>query len=221
MTSALQISDLCAHYGRGPRVLHSLSMRLGAGEVVAVLGPGGGGKTTLAQALLARVPHTGQVSLMARDITALSSDRRAKAGLHYIPDGGGLFEGLSIRENLDLGAWTLPQTERIVRRRRVLERMPWLSDRSAQAAGSLSGGERRLLSIARALMSGAKVWVLDEPAAGLSSKAMQDILPHLQEGTSSGIAILLLEQEPRLAHALADRCMQLIAGRLSPASLDR
>ncbi len=151
---------------------------------------------------------------MTRDITALSGHARVKAGLHYIPDGGGLFEGLSVRENLDLGAWARPQAERRVRRQEILERMPWLSERADQAAGSLSGGERRMLSIARALMSRAKVWVLDEPAAGLSSKAVQDILPHLVEAKSLGLGIILLEQEPRLATAIADRRMQLIAGRL-------
>jgi len=214
VTTALKVTDLSARYGRGPQVLHNLSLSLPAGEVLAVHGPGGAGKTTLAQALLAQVPHTGQVRLGARDITALCGDARAKAGLHYIPDGGGLFEGLSVRENLDLGAWNLPQAERRARTREVLERMPWLSVRGTQAAGSLSGGERRMLSIARALMSAAKVWVLDEPAAGLSSKAMQDILPHLVEAKSSGLGIILLEQEPRLTIAIADRRMQLIAGRL-------
>lgn len=214
MNEGLLVTALGAAYADGPRILHEVSLDVAPGEVVAVVGAGASGKTTLARALMGTIPAQGRIVLNNQPIDALTTRARVQAGLHFVPEEGALFDGLSVHENLALGASRLGVAAMRARRNDVLEDLAPLSSRGRQLAGSLSGGERRLLSLGVALMSGARLWILDEPTTGLSPRALAELLPHLGRAAERGVGLLVLEQDPRLATLLAHRVQRLEAGRL-------
>jgi branched-chain amino acid transport system ATP-binding protein len=186
-----------------------------AGEAVALVGHEGAGKTAAAEAVAGvRRPTGGTVALGGEDVTAAPAGRRA--GLAYVPEGRRVFPGLSVEENLTLGAYRDRRRRDVVAQRRdaVLAAFPALAGRRGQSAATLSGGERQLLVIARALMGGPRVLVLDEPSSGLGPRAVELVAGALESVRAQGTAILLAERGLVLPRRLADRILLLEDGRV-------
>jgi branched-chain amino acid transport system ATP-binding protein len=188
-----------------------------AGETVALVGHEGAGKTAAAEAVAGvRRPSAGTVALAGEDVTAAGAGRRARLGLAYVPEGRRVFAGLSVEENLTLGAYRDRRERDVVARRRaeVLDAFPALAARRGQSAATLSGGERQLLVIARALMGGPRLLVLDEPSAGLGPRAVELVALALEAVRAGGTAVLLAERGLVLPRRLADRVLLLQDGRI-------
>jgi branched-chain amino acid transport system ATP-binding protein len=205
----LEVRGLAAGYGR-LEVLRDVSVSVGAGELVALIGANGAGKTTLLRAVSGLVrPTAGVVELDGRDVTRHPAERIAAAGLAHVPENRLVFPTLSVADNLALGGWTRRRTgraERVAQRERALELFPRLRNRLGQAAGTLSGGEQQMLAIARGLMARPRVVVLDEPSVGLAPRVIQEIFATLARlRDDDGLSILLVEQNARAALKVADR----------------
>jgi branched-chain amino acid transport system ATP-binding protein len=219
----LVASDLDVHYGSS-RALSGVSLTLPAGAMLAVLGPNGAGKSTLARALAGLVPVTaGTIELEGTDITKWSAHRRHRAGLTYVPEGRGIFPGLSVIDNLRMavrGAGSRHQRQTALDRAITL--FPILGERRHQRAGSLSGGEQQMLALARVLAIQPKVVIADEMSLGLAPLIVDAVFDALAEAKAAGIAVVLIEQFVHRALAMADHCAILARGELSwqgPASL--
>ncbi len=211
MTLALEASGLVAGYGEA-EILHGVSISVNEGEMVAVIGPNGAGKSTLLKALFGLVPATeGKVRLAGLDITEFAPDRVVAAGMSYVPQVENVFPSLSINENLEMGAFTRRDGLR-ERLEAVYAMFPDLTDRRGDAAGKLSGGQRQMLALARALMLDPKVLLLDEPSAGLSPKMVHSIFERILEINNTGTAILLVEQNAREALSFSNRGYVLVMG---------
>ncbi|WP_245870213.1 ABC transporter ATP-binding protein [Teichococcus rhizosphaerae] len=207
----LALSGLSAHYG-AVEVLRGLSLEVRAGEAVALLGRNGAGKSTLAQALFNLGPRIGGgVRVMGQDVAGWPTHRIARLGMALVPQGRGLFPSLTVAENLRLatlrsprGAWTLE---------RVFAVFPRLAERRAASSSALSGGERQLLAIGRALLTQPRLLVLDEPSEGLAPLAAEEIiLGHVARLAAEGLTVLLAEQNLPLALRLCPRAV-VLAGR--------
>lgn len=211
MTLALEASGVVAGYGEA-EILHGVSISVEEGEMVAVIGPNGAGKSTLLKAIFGLVPaKEGTVRLAGLDITKFTPDRVVAAGMSYVPQVENVFPSLSINENLEMGAF--------IRRDGLRERLetvyamfPDLTDRRGDAAGKLSGGQRQMLALARALMLDPRVLLLDEPSAGLSPKMVHSIFERILEINKTGTAILLVEQNAREALSFSNRGYVLVMG---------
>jgi branched-chain amino acid transport system ATP-binding protein len=212
----LRAEHLDVRYG-GSRALTDVSIDLNPGGVVALLGPNGAGKSTLARALSGLVPLTGgQIRFGDDDITHWAAHRRNRAGLTYIPEGRGIFPGLSVIDNLRMSvrhAGNREQRQEAVTRAVAL--FPVLGDRSMQRAGSLSGGEQQMLAMARALAVLPKVLIADEMSLGLAPLIVDVVFDGLERAREMGIAILLIEQFVHRALGMADDCVILSQGQVS------
>jgi len=204
--SVLRAENLSAGYGRVP-VLHSVSLDVGAGEMVTLIGANGAGKSTLLKVLAGLVhPSRGRVLLGEREVTRLVPERLVRAGLALVPEGRMLFGPMTVDENLLLGAHTRRRASEIASElQRVRTLFPVLAERGNQAAETLSGGEQQMLAIARALMSCPRVLLLDEPSLGLAPKVIAAIFTVLDELRREGLGILLVEQDARIALRHSDR----------------
>lgn len=204
----LEVRDVVAGYGR-LEVLHGVSLEVGAGQLVAVIGANGAGKTTLLRVVSGLLrASAGTVLLDEAEVTRQPAERLAAAGLAHVPENRLVFPTLSVDDNLTLGAWTRRRGPRGVvdtQRQQALELFPRLSSRLGQAAGTLSGGEQQMLAIARGLMSRPKVLVLDEPSVGLAPRVVAEIFSTLGRLRDDGLTILLVEQNARAAFKVADR----------------
>jgi branched-chain amino acid transport system ATP-binding protein len=214
----LDIRGLSAGYGR-VQVLFDLSLSVGAGECVALLGPNGAGKTTLLRTVCGFVvPLSGDVRFAGEAITGVPPHAIVARGLVQVLQGRQIFGPMSVRDNLLLGAHVrLGRTSArdvSAQLEEIHELFPILAERSAQHAGSLSGGEQQMLAIGRALMSRPRAILLDEPSMGLAPLIVAQIQSVLQRIKRTGIAMLLVEQNPDVAFALADRCCILEAGHV-------
>jgi branched-chain amino acid transport system ATP-binding protein len=195
-------------------ILRGVSVEADAEQIVAMVGPNGAGKSTLLKAVYGLVrPSAGTVRFAGDDVTGLRADRLTRRGMNLVPQVENVFPTLTVAENLQVGALVLPRTERDAEIGRILELFPLLADRRRQRAGSLSGGERKLVAIARALVARPRLLLLDEPSAGLSPIAIDLVFDKLLEIRSLGIAIVMVEQNARRALALADAGYVLDAGR--------
>lgn len=195
------------------QALWGVDLSIRRGEVVVVLGANGAGKSTLLSAIAGHLPLIGgRVSLEGRDITPLRPSRRAKLGLMIMTELA-VFPPLSARENLRLGAWRLPRREARSAVEESLERFPELRGRLREPAGSLSGGQRKLLGLAKALAGHPRVLVLDEPSSGLSPRYVKEVIEHLGTLREHGPAMLLAEQNVAFLE-LADRVYVLEGGRI-------
>jgi branched-chain amino acid transport system ATP-binding protein len=217
----LQVRDLDVSYGAS-RALFGVSFGVEAGTVLAVLGANGAGKSTLARAVSGLVaPAAGRVTFDGHDITGLPAHRIRKLGLTYIPEGRGIFPGLSVTDNLRMAVAQEPRHERVAAIERAVQRFPVLGKRSNQRAGSLSGGEQQMLALARALAVSPKLIIADELSLGLAPLVTESVFESLEEARRSGITIVLSEQFVHRALSMADGCVILTRGRVGwsgPAS---
>ncbi|HEY2372292.1 MAG TPA: ABC transporter ATP-binding protein [Gaiellaceae bacterium] len=209
----LQVDALEAGYDDA-LILRGVSLEVAAEQIVAIVGPNGAGKSTLLKTVYGLVlPSAGTVRLEGSDVTGLRADRLTRRGMNMVPQVENVFPTLTVAENLQVGALILPRAERDVEIARVLELFPLLAARRRQRAGSLSGGERKLVAIARALVARPRLLLLDEPSAGLSPIAIDLVFDKLLEIRARGIAIVMVEQNARRALALADSGYVLDTGR--------
>ena len=202
----LRISGLRAGYG-DVEVLHGISLEVNQGEVVALLGANGAGKTTTLRAVSGLLrPSNGEVAFQGRRIDRLPASRIVELGVVQVPEGRKIFPSLTVRENLELGAYhRKAKPHRAESLERVLEMFPVLRERRGQAAGTLSGGEQQMLAIARALMARPALLMLDEPSLGLAPRIVFEIFETIRTIRSRGLTVLLVEQNVQHSLRLADR----------------
>jgi len=210
----LEVSDLEAGYGR-VQVLWEVEIRVGEGEVVALVGSNGAGKTTLLRAISGMItPSGGDVRLGGDSLVGLAPEDVVKAGIAHVPEGRRLFAGLTVRENLQVGAYASGGKADI---ERAVELFPRLGERLDQVAGSMSGGEQQMCAIARGLMANPKLIMIDELSLGLAPNLVEQILERLTSVTDAGTAVLLVEQDVDAALEAAARGYVLENGRIVAA----
>jgi ABC-type branched-subunit amino acid transport system ATPase component len=212
----LVIDGLSAGYGGAP-VVSDISLTVAGEEVVTVIGPNGAGKSTLLKTVLGVLePLEGEITLGGEAIGGLRTDQIARRGVGYVPQVKDVFEPLTVRENLEMGGYTLNRRAAETRLQEVLELYPALAQMRDRHAGNLSGGERKMLAMGRVLMTRPKLLVLDEPTAGLSPQLAHELLhEHVARLASTGVAILLVEQHARDALAISDWAYVLAAGKVA------
>ncbi|MET8259365.1 ABC transporter ATP-binding protein [Micromonospora sp. NPDC005553] len=211
----LEIDDVSLLYGR-IQALHGISLTVAEGEIVALIGANGAGKSTTMRAISGIRPiATGSIRFEGEDISKLRADLRVRRGLCQAPEGRGIFPGMSVLENLDMGAYTRRDRAGIAEDlARVLDLFPRLAERRKQAGGTLSGGEQQMLAVGRALMSRPKLLLLDEPSMGLAPMLIQQIFDIIKEINEQGTTVLLVEQNAQQALARAHRAYVLETGRI-------
>ena len=212
----LEVSDLHAGYGRA-EVLAGLNLQLAAGQVVTVIGPNGAGKSTTLNALMGVLPCRGQVRFDGVDLAELTLEERVMLGLALVPEKRELFGTMPVEDNLVLGGYRamklrVPNWKGELER--VYELFPRLKERRSQLAGTLSGGERQMLAVGRALMSRPKLLMLDEPSLGLAPLVVRDIFRTIERLRAAGVSILLVEQNARAALEVADYGYVLETGEI-------
>lgn len=211
---AVAIHDLSAGYGP-LRVLHGIDLEIAAGERIGLIGLNGHGKTTLLRSIMGLVDwRRGQIRLDGRSIIRTPTHRLARAGLVMMPQGDDLFPGLSVKDNLDSGAFASGWRERRKRRERVLRLFPRLGERLGQPAGTLSGGERRMCSLGRGLMADAKVYLIDEPSLGLAPGITAGLFVTLRELDLAGGTLIIAEQNQALLAGWIDRIVRIHGGQI-------
>ena len=209
----LRVDGLCASY-RGLRALSDISLEVGQGEIVAVVGANGAGKTTLLKSIAGLVTTVGSITLEGRELRRLKPHLVARAGVGLVPEGRRLFPRLSVEDNLRLGAYAIKGEGRFKPLDLVFELFPRLQERLAQRAETLSGGEQQMLAIGRALMSQPRLLMLDEPSQGIMPKLVDDIFQAITRIRALGTTILLVEQRLVEALEIADRAYVLQTGRI-------
>jgi branched-chain amino acid transport system ATP-binding protein len=209
----LVAEGLVAGYVPGVDILRGCDLEVAPGEVVGVIGPNGAGKSTLVKVLFGLVPvRAGRVRLAGEDITGMAAHKLVEKGVGYVPQLANVFTTLTVRENLQMGLYLRPQA--FARRwEAVAGLFPLLRQRESQRAGSLSGGERQMLAMARALMMEPSVLLLDEPSAGLSPMAQDQVFARVDEINRTGVSVVMVEQNARRCLELCDRGYVLDQGR--------
>jgi branched-chain amino acid transport system ATP-binding protein len=211
----LELEDVRVAYGR-IEALHGISIGIDQGEVVALIGANGAGKTTTMRAISGLLSLTGgRIRFNGEDISKLRADLRVVRGLCQSPEGRGIFPGMTVAENLDMGAYTRRDRQGVADDlKRVYGLFPRLEERSKQSAGTLSGGEQQMCAIGRALMARPKVLLLDEPSMGLAPMLIQQIFNIITEISQQGTTILVVEQNAQQALSRAHRAYVLETGRI-------
>jgi branched-chain amino acid transport system ATP-binding protein len=211
----LEVDNITLAYGR-IQALHGISLQVDEGEVVALIGANGAGKTTTMRAISGLRPvASGRIRFGGKDITRLRPDLRVMRGICQAPEGRGIFPGMTVLENLDMGAYTRRDRVAIASDLdRVLGLFPRLADRRRQPGGTLSGGEQQMLAVGRALMSRPKLLLLDEPSMGLAPMLIQQIFDIITEINQQGTTVLLVEQNAQQALSRAHRGYVLETGRI-------
>jgi branched-chain amino acid transport system ATP-binding protein len=217
----LQARDVVAGYARDLPIVHGVSLDVAPGEILVVLGPNGAGKSTLVKALAGVVStFGGSVQLAGKDITGLPAHRLAASGLGFVPQTANVFTTLSVDENLRIGGYLL-RHELKERLDAAYARFPDLAQRRRHAGNALSGGQRQMLAIARALMTAPRLLLLDEPSAGLSPLMVSEVFTQVRRIADSGIAVLMVEQNVKAGLRIADRGLVLVSGRAAHAGSAR
>jgi branched-chain amino acid transport system ATP-binding protein len=211
----LELSGVSVHYGR-IGALSGVSLTVDAGEIVSLIGANGAGKTTTMRAISGIRPlSAGRISFDGQDITRLRADLRVVRGICQAPEGRGVFPGMTVMENLDMGAYARKDRKRLTADyERVFELFPRLAERRKQTGGTMSGGEQQMLAIARALMSKPRLLLLDEPSMGLAPQFIQQIFRIITEINQQGTTILLVEQNAHQALSRAHRAYVLETGSI-------
>jgi branched-chain amino acid transport system ATP-binding protein len=217
--AALAVEEVVAGYG-GVLALQSVSITVRPATITAVLGANGAGKTTLLRAISGVIrPRRGRVLVGGQDMTGRSADEMARSGVAHVPEGQGVIAELTVQENLRLGAfWRPGRTTRAGALAEAYQRFPVLAAARNRAAGTLSGGERQMLVIARALMSRPRVLLLDEPSLGLAPKIVSQVMELTAGLRESGLTVLLVEQNARGALSIADQGIVLNLGKVVMAA---
>ena len=216
MNHLLQVTDLRAGYGRA-QVLHGLNVEADHGSVITLIGPNGAGKSTFLNSLMGILPSQGKIEFKGEDITDLTLEERVMLGIALVPEKRELFGSMSVQDNLILGGFRpMRLGQRLWRSRmdEVFDLFPRLRERRAQLAGTLSGGERQMLAVGRALMSNPSLLMLDEPSLGLAPLIVRDIFSIIQTLRTTGVTIVLVEQNARAALAVADHGYVLEMGEI-------
>lgn len=211
----LEVKKLHAGYGK-LSVLHDVNVQVEKGEFVALIGPNGVGKTTLMRSISGLLPPTsGAITFLGTDITGLDAYEINREGVSFVTESGDLFAGMKVSENLNLGAYTIKDKQKIIdMRNKIYELFPRLQERKDQLAGTLSGGERKMLSIARGLMCDPKLVMVDEPSGGLAPNLVLDVFKSLKMLSQTGVTILLVEQNVNSTLKIVDRAYVLEQGRI-------
>jgi ABC-type branched-subunit amino acid transport system ATPase component len=213
---ALRATGVTAGYGGAP-VIHDVDLAVDREQIVAVIGPNGAGKSTLVKAIAGTItPSAGLVQLAGRRLSGLRADEIARQGVGYVPQTKDVFVTLTVRENLEMGAYTVGKGDRGSRLDEVSTIFPQLGEMLDRRAGNLSGGERKMLAIGRVLMTRPSVLILDEPTANLSPKLAAQLLEdHVAALARTGVAILLVEQRALEALAISNWAYVMVAGRVA------
>jgi branched-chain amino acid transport system ATP-binding protein len=211
--AALVVDDLVAGYEAGVPIVKGVAMRADRGELIAILGPNGAGKSTLIKALAGIVAATsGRILFEGEDISAQPAHRRVHSGVAFVPQTENVFATLTVSDNLKIAAQILAAAQRAARIATVYDMFPDLARQRSLGAGRLSGGQRQMLAVARALVVLPKLLLLDEPSAGLSPKAAAELFRALVQIRQTGVGVVLVEQNVRAALAVADRAYVLVEG---------
>lgn len=215
-TLPLAVAGLSARYGVVP-ALNDVSITVGTGEIVTLIGANGAGKSTLIKAICGLVkPSAGSVKLFGEHVTGQTPDRLVRKGLSVVPEGRRLFGEMTLRENLELGAFARNDAVAVARDfDRVLELFPDLRDRLSTLASTFSGGQQQMVAVARALMSAPRILLLDEPTIGLAPAIVDRIAAMIKRIAETGVNILLVEQNAEIALAIADRAYILEGGAIT------
>lgn len=215
----LECRAITAGYLASSPVLKDVSLEVGRGEIVTLVGANGAGKSTLLKCISGLLrPMRGEIALFGQRLESCSPLERLRRGLAHVPEGRQVFAGMTVAENLMLGAYAAGRSDREAVRRRMhdlCEQYPFLGERINGVVGNFSGGQQQTLAIARGLMSGPKLLLLDEPSLGLSPKLVGELFQLIRRLRDSGIAVLLAEQNARAALSIADRGYVIDNGRVA------
>ena len=205
-------NNMTGGYGSGPDIISSCSVNVERGEIVSILGPNGAGKSTAMKAMLGLLNlKSGSIIIDGKDISKLSPQDRVKQGISFVPQTRNVFTGLSVRENLEMGAFLRDGSlDEIIDE--IYELFPILKEKKSQLVGELSGGQRQQVALGRALMTKPSVLMLDEPTAGVSPIVMDELFDHIIKVKQTNVAILMVEQNAKQALSISDRGYVLVTG---------
>jgi branched-chain amino acid transport system ATP-binding protein len=213
-TPILTIRDLAAGYGQS-EVLHGVNMEIRQGEIVTMVGANGAGKSTTLRSIFGLTAiRGGQIVFKGHDVVGHRPHELVRLGLAFVPQERSVFPSLTVHENLEMGGYTLGRERLLAKIEAMLERFPWLKERHQQKAGTLSGGERQMLAIARGLMTDPELLMLDEPSLGLAPLVVEAVFEEVQRINQQGTTIFLVEQNARRALTAAHRAYVLELGRI-------
>ena len=204
---------MTAGYGSGPDIINSCSINVNKGEIVAILGPNGAGKSTAMKAMLGLLKlKSGSVIIDGKDISSLSPQDRVKSGISFVPQTKNVFPGLTVKENLEIGAFLRNEDlNKIIDE--IFSLFPILKEKSSQMVGELSGGQRQQVALGRAFMIRPSVLMLDEPTAGVSPIVMDELFDHIIKVKETNVAIIMVEQNAKQALSISDRGYVLVTGK--------
>ena len=213
--SMLKITDLNVYYG-SIHAVKGISFEVEEGEIVTLIGANGAGKSTTLNTIAGLLkPRSGSVEFEGENLVGVPAHKMVRKGIALCPEGRRIFQDMTVRENLEMGAFTRSDQESLEMRTRVYESFPRLKERRSQRGGTLSGGEQQMLAMGRALMSRPKLMMLDEPSMGLAPLLVQEIFDIIKELNRRGTTILLVEQNASMALSIANRAYVLETGRVS------